>query len=231
MRETGFNSRNFLLVGVSEPEFERYLSILSRGGFDFDRFPTPKQALSLIRHVSFHLILVRVPLRGMELKTFLDQIRDQTSASLHSSVILLSEPDYRAEAKKYLGRGANSVLNLGDSVRKIQTSVSKLLRIADRKSVRFTTHIAAELGDGRERLLCQTENISSTGMLLHTDRRYPLGTRLNFDCVLPGARSLGVAEVVRYTISGRDSVGGMAVRFVSFSGDSHERLESYLNGC
>ena len=229
MRETRFNSRSFLIVGVSPDEFARYLSILARAGFDFDRFPTPKQALTLIREVAFDLILVRVPLDGLELADFLGQIRNEECVSRRASVILLSEPDYRETAKTHIGRGANSVVNLGGSPRRIQAAVSKLLRIADRKSIRFTMHITAELGDGKERLLCQTENISSTGMLLHTDRRYPVGTRLSFDCVLPESRSLGVAEVVRYAVPGRDGVGGMALRFLSFSGESHKRLETYLD--
>ena len=48
--------------------------------------------------------------------------------------------------------------------------------------------------------------------------------------VLMGPVTLvGVAEVVRQTMPGRDSVGGVGVRFISFVGDSQRRFESYIN--
>lgn len=78
-------------------------------------------------------------------------------------------------------------------------------------------------------ILCQTENFSGTGMLIKTERRYDVGTRLGFEFSLGDDRPIhGVAEVVRHTLIGRDQVGGIGVRFLSFAGDSQRRFEAFL---
>ena len=103
------------------------------------------------------------------------------------------------------------------------------LAVAPRKEARFLARLEIKLGGAKDMILCQTENLSASGMLIKTERRYDKGTRIDFEFSLPDdARPIvGVAEVMRHTMVGRDKVGGIGVRFLSFGGDSQRRFEAY----
>ena len=104
-------------------------------------------------------------------------------------------------------------------------------KIAPRKSVRFPARIEVRLAGGRDTVFCQTENLSKTGALLHTDRSYDKGTRLTIELRVgeDDKPLMVVAEVVRSKTSGRDRIAGIAVRFVSFHPGAERRLHDYLD--
>ena len=89
---------------------------------------------------------------------------------------------------------------------------------------------ACRLGGARDMILCQTENISSSGMLIKTDKRYEVGAEIEFEFTLPNDERpiSGRAAIVRHTQIGRDQVGGVGLRFLSFSGDSQRRFQWFL---
>lgn len=47
------------------------------------------------------------------------------------------------------------------------------------------TRLEIKLGGAKDMILCQTENLSGSGMLIKTDRRYDVGTQINFEYSLP----------------------------------------------
>ncbi|MEM9555666.1 MAG: PilZ domain-containing protein [Acidobacteriota bacterium] len=222
--------RNVLAIGVTRDEFQAVVPFLDRDTFEVDRFPSASGALELVSRVPFEMLLVRYPLPDMPLDSFLDSVRDEESACLRSSLLLLTPESHDGEAKRYIGRGANRTISLEAGADAIQASISSLLNVAPRKAARFLARVEIKLGEASDMILCQTENLSATGMLIRTDKRYDLGTEIDFEFSLPNdVRPVrGIAEIVRHTMIGRDQVGGIGLRFLSFSGDSQRRFESYL---
>ncbi len=222
--------RNVLVIGVSPEEFGRVAPFLARDAFDVDRFPSGTGALELTAVVSIEVLLVRYPLPDMDLGVFLQAVRQPDSKCLSSPILVLANADADAEASAYIGRGANRVLHLEDAEEELQATVSALLAVAPRKHARFLARMEIKLGGAKDMILCQTENLSASGMLIKTERRYDKGTKIDFEFSLPDdVRPIaGIAEVVRHTMVGRDQVGGIGTRFLSFSGDSLRRFESYL---
>ncbi|MEO1367325.1 MAG: PilZ domain-containing protein [Acidobacteriota bacterium] len=227
--ERPFN-RNVLAIGVSKPEFQRFVPFLARQSFEVDRFPSGVGALELIDQVPFEMLLVRFPLPDMDLESFLSSVRRNGSPCHGASLIVLAASTHETEAEQFIGQGANRTLSLEASEETIQSSISGLLNVAPRKAARFLARMEIRIGGAKDMLLCQTENMSSTGMLVRTDRRYEIGTQIEFEFSVVGdPRPLrGVAEVVRHTRVGRDRVGGIGMRFLSFAGDSQLRFEGYL---
>ncbi len=223
--------RNVLAIGVTAQEFERFVPFLARKDFDVDRFPSGMGALEIIGHVSIEVLMVRYPLPDLDMEAFLESARHPDSACRHSPLLLLTTADLLDEAQGFIGRGANRAVDLASADGQIQEMVSSLLHVAPRKAARFLARMEVKLGETKDMILCQTENLSSTGMLIRTEKRYDMGTQIHFEFSLPDdIRPLvGVAEVVRQTMPGRDSVGGVGVRFISFVGDSQRRFESYIN--
>ncbi|MEM6792742.1 MAG: PilZ domain-containing protein [Acidobacteriota bacterium] len=223
--------RNVLAIGLTQPEFERLVPFLARESFDVDRFPSARGAVDLISNVPFEMLLVRYPLPDMELQSFLAKVREEGGRCQQSSLILLAAGDRETEAQRFIGQGANRSVALGAAPSEIQSSISSVLDVAPRKSARFLARMEIRIGGAKDMLLCQTENMSATGLLVRTDRRYEVGTQIEFEFSVPGdPRPLrGVAEVVRHTLVGRDQVGGIGMRFLSFAGDSQHRFESFVD--
>lgn len=222
-------TRNILVVGVSPEEFGRVAPFLDREGFDIDRFPGAEGALDLLAAVSFETVIVRFPLLDMPVDDFLGAVRAKGSACRRSPLVLLAAENGE-DAEAYIGHGANRVVDLEDTMHEIQRQVSSLLHVAPRKSVRFVTRLEVKIGGAKDMMLCQTENISETGMLVTTDKRYDLGTKIHMELTLEGDSRpiVAVAEVVRHTLAGRDKVGGLGLRFLSFAGDSQRRFQAFL---
>lgn len=224
-------SRNVLAIGMTQEEFQRLVPFLARNAFDVDRFPSSSGALELIANVAFELLLVRYPLRDMELERFLGAVRQPGGPCHHASLLLLATATKLAEAQRFIGRGANRALSLEASEGEIQESVSSVLDVAPRKSARFMTRLEIKLGGATDMMLCQTENTSATGLLIRCDRLYDLGTEIDFEFTLPGDQRAvaGVAEIVRNTPLDGGRANGIGMRFLSFAGDSQRRFESFLH--
>lgn len=221
--------RNILVVGVNPEEFGRVAPFLDRDGFDVDRFPGADGALDLLSAVAFEVVMVRFPLLDMPLEQFLGTVRSVGSPCRQSPLVLLAAEGAHA-AEAYIGHGANRVVRLEESEATIQLQVSSLLNVAPRKAARFITRLEVKMGGAKDMMQCQTENISETGLLVTTDRRYDLGTKINLELNVEGdQRSIvAVAEVVRHTLVGRDQVSGLGMRFLSFAGDSQRRFQAFL---
>ena len=79
-------------------------------------------------------------------------------------------------------------------------------------------------------LFCQTKNLSRSGMLVVTQSRFPIGSRVRFVIALPegGFPVQGQAEVVRHTNAQLESTDGIGVRFARFDYDGEQRLTGFL---
>ena len=224
------NRRNILVVGVSPEEFQRVTPFLARDSFEVDRFPGPAGALELTSQVAFEVLIVRYPLPSMDMYEFLNAIRADGGKCQRSSLIVLADADKKDEASAFIGKGANRAIALEEADGLIQQMISDLLSVAPRKEGRFMARLEIKFGDSRDMLLCQTENLSASGMLIRTDKRYEVGVQIHFEFGIPNDQRpiVGTAEIVRHTMINRDQIGGVGVRFLSFGGDSQRRFAAYI---
>jgi len=79
--------------------------------------------------------------------------------------------------------------------------------------------------------LWQTENVSTSGLMIRTRSTLEPGTIIACEMTVPGElRPIkSHAEVVRSSDGGRDPVTGIGARFVSFEEDGQLRLISFLS--
>ncbi len=223
--------RNVLAIGVDAPTFDKVAPFLERSTFEVDRFPRGRTSLELISVVSFDVLLVRYPLPDMPVLDFLGELRKPGSNCLRTPVVLLTEEERMEEARYYIGKGANRALCIADTSDQLQNAVSDLLQVAPRVAVRVMASLQVKLEEGTSLAMCQTENVSATGMLVRSNVGYPPGTRLGFEFLLLGdSRAVkGEAEVVRHTTIGREAVRGVGCRFISFEEDGEKRFRDHLN--
>lgn len=223
-------TRRILVVGVDESAYEKVEPILTRRQFEIDRFPRARAVFDLIDDVPFDILVVGYPLEEVKMRSFLDRVRHTESHSRNTSVLLFSDPARLQEAVRFVGDGANRVLSNDADVERISEVVSLLLDIAPRKEIRVLVRIEVDLAEGESLELCQSENISESGILLSCSRRYPIGSRFDFEFGLEGDIQpiRGTAEVVRHTDSRREGVEGFGARFLSITGNGEKRLARHI---
>jgi len=203
----------------------------ARDEFDVNHVAELRHATRLVQYVRFDLILVGYSVRGDELDTLLDAIRLPDSPNVTARVALLAAPEELSEATQRRERGATKALATSLGQLELQEAVINLLRSRARLHMRVLTRLATRLdGAATTQLLCQTHDLSRSGLLAITDSRFPVGTAIEFALDLPdaGGRIRGEAEVVRHAHALRDGVDGLGLRFASFAADGERRLVSFL---
>ena len=135
------------------------------------------------------------------------------------------------EAEAHVGKGANRVLQASAQPAALQQVLPAIIEVAPRVQLRALARLDVPSKLGTTRVLCQTVNVSSSGMLVRIDETYPIGTEIGFELTVPGERGpiRGQAEVVRHTSQRRERVTGVALRFRSILGEDQDRLVQHLS--
>ena len=222
--------RKILAVGFSADEFNRLAPLLDRASFELDRFPDPTGALDLLGFVPFHMILVRYPLPKMALDDFLSRIRAPHTRSRKSSLVVLATRARVEEARTFLTRGANRVLELEPQAVDLESVVADLLHIAPRRSARFLARLQARLDGAPRSILGVVRNTSATGLLVETEHLLRRGTEVGFELTVPGGKQpiRGRAQVVRHALPDKEHVSGVGMRILSFKGSCDRDYNDYL---
>ncbi len=226
------NKRNLLVVGVDTTTFDKVSPLFEPAEWEVDRFPRGTAALELLTLVPFSALIVRYPLPDTSLQEFLDALRSEASKCRQTPLVVLTEDELIDEARFYIGKGANRALSINQTAERLQKEVASLLRVAPRLAMRFMANLQVQLADGPSMAMVQTENLSTTGMLVRSTEFFPLGSQVNFEFSLPGDNQpvRGEARVVRHTTGGRESVRGVGMVFVEFQADGEARFHDYLEG-
>lgn len=222
--------RSVLMVALDDEVVDQVSAVLASDEFYVESIPDSEEALQLLTQLPFDVVIVGHPLPDRSTEQFLAAIRRASSLSREAAVLVIAEPALRDETQVLIGRGANRVLTTIEAASLIQGLVAELLGVAPRLQLRVAIRLDVNLDKGSSRLLCQTENVSATGMLLRTDQDFPPGTQLRCELTLPddNAPVRGVAEVVRHAGRRRERVTGVGVRFRSFEGLDGERFAAKL---
>ena len=219
-----------LLVGLKAETIARLEPLLQRGSFAVDRMPQPEAAIALLELVGFDTIVVGYPLAGASLTAVLDAVRREGSPCQHSVVLVLAPPDSLAEVAP-LGEARHvRVASTAAADNELHDLVASLLRVTPRLSVRINIRLEVEFEDGRRTAMSQTENLSTSGMLVRCRRPYPVDSVLRFELLIPGESTsvAGTGTVVRHTQERRDGQIGVGIRFEELNGEGPERLRQFL---
>jgi CheY-like chemotaxis protein len=221
--------RNILILAVDEDTYGKFAPVLQRANFDIDRMHRGESAVELINEVPFHVLIAGFPLPDIDLRTFTRTVRGAKSPCLRSPFLLLVTPEKLSEAEQLVGLGVNRVVSVDSPAEILQQEVTDLLKVAPRVALRMAARLTLTVGT-RKPMLCQTLNMSSTGMLIRTPDPFPIGATVTFELSVPQDPTpvRGTAEVVRHTRQERENLNGMGVRFCSFDLDSEQRLGAYL---
>ena len=187
-------------------------------------------ALALASDRRFSLIVTEFPLPDLDMREFLDGLREPASISKDSPVVVLAGSVDRLQLEE-LGPERLTGVEFCTSSSQTLRAVTQKLQLGDRlpASLRVRVSAATESFSGTQ--LTRTRNISPSGMLLGAEHLLPVGMVTPIAIELSDDEPLihGHAEVVRHCDPEREEVVGMGMRFVRLFGDGGERLESFVH--
>ena len=226
----GRAKRLILLAGIERSLLEDEAPFLRRLSVEVHFAKRPTAAVPLVAKHPYDLLMLGYPMAELQLPAFIAAVRGKDSPCRSAGVLLLAEPDALDDARRLLGRGVNRVVPAAGAAEVFEKAVSDLANVAPRCGMRTPVRMEVQLGDGRQRILCQTENLSATGMLLRGAQTYPVGATLAFELTLPdvGGSLSGEADVVRHTAP-KEGVYGFAVRFLSLEDDGAAKIAGFVD--
>ncbi len=207
-------------------QLEHLLSIVDAKN---ERVIDGEAALGRAFRTSFDLIVTEFPLAGLNIADFLERLRRPQSASADSPVVLHTRPLHLRALERWTRDHREGVTNCS-SLREVLRTVAMALHISDRASAHLLVKAEMIIESARIERAWQTENISSTGMLLRTSRFLPIGSVLPFTVELPRDEEPvhGRGEIVRHTDIDAEDIIGVGVRFLGLDGDGGERLGGFV---
>lgn len=219
------SEKRVLAVGVGRTTLERMREKLIGGPYELDMAPTPRSALNLAFSVRFDLLVLGHPQPGLVVRDFLRSLRDGSSASRGAKVIVLAEDTGDHE---FSGLRVHAVEIVSRTDDLIGDLTSKALGGSPRAQVSVMVRLEVELSYGHSVRICQSENLSESGMLVRTENTVPVGTSADVSFRLRSGDDPieARARVVRETAPGE--IPGIALHFDSFRKDSQARLKQFM---
>ncbi len=215
-----------MYIGPPDQQIERLSPLLSEAGFEIHRAVDAVSVLDQLWSTSCGLVIANHPISGLRLEDLLLTLRDRSSPSRHTGLVLIVEDKEYDPARLLIGRGVNRVVARGAVPKLLLYAVGDLMDQAPRVPVRAVVEVESRL----TRSLARTRDLSLSGMLLQGGVELGIGSEFSFELHLPGQGTaiVGSARVVRHTDETRETVAGIGANFAEFVDDGHDSLAAYL---
>jgi len=186
--------------------------------------------LDSIERIPFRAVVSRYPLPGAGFGILLSAVRSRASASRNAGLMLVAPSSELEAARGLIGRGVNRVVCETDALETTLMALHELLTAPPRVPFVAPARISLEFGGEAVSVLCQTENLSTSGMLVRGCTNCRPGMRVAFQLQLGAEEEPleGLAEIARTTNPEREGLRGFGARFVSLSEADRERLQTWL---
>jgi len=219
--------KSLLLVGLKKEPVESLVPALRRRAIEVASTPSGPTAVAACRQRRYDLILVREPIADLAVEDLIAEIRRPGALCEHSYVQVVTGPARVEEFQALAGRQLSvcSVTDFGC----MTGAISKvILGVSPRVALRIMAELMVRLDGGRLSRFCQVENVSESGLLIHTAELIPIGDSVEVALAVPGsAQPLRMtAKVVRHT--GPHETVGFALKITAFQGVAERLWLDYL---
>jgi hypothetical protein len=201
---------------------------LARAWFEVQREDSGQGGLSAYGEAEFDLLILASPLPDMALEEFLSSA---LGVLARTPILVLADAASDGVVESLAEADRVRSVPCEASREEIERAAAELLGVSSRRRTRVMVNLAVQIEGQMLRRLCQAENISESGMLVHTSLEVPVGQRLAFEISLPGEERgiRGKAVVARHTEPDKENLPGIGLRYLSFDTDGLKRLTDFLD--
>jgi len=226
--------QKILAIVPQQKLFDKLAAMLGRDSFEVSRAANATGSLILATNVAYDLIIAEYPLPDLSIVDFLGILQAPTLPSADSPILLITREDHVEGVEKHVADNELvAVVSQDSSADSLHSILAQSLSgVAARKASRLMVQLEAEIDAGKLLRVCQTSNVSETGMLIHTSRLLPVDTEVEISFYLPGdPRSIdGQVKVVRHTDATKETLAGMGVHFTRLAAASRDKLRDFVSG-
>ena len=201
---------------------------LQRAGVKAFTAATNDDILAIHHAENVNLIITQLAMPGISTEQLCSAIRKDERLRRVSLLMLCD--DTAADRERVLRCKPNAVLTHPFDVQHLLEKAQQLMDIPWRGSFRVLLSVSIA-GNSKERaFFCRSENISTTGLLLETERTLAKGDRVTCSFFLPDSRQLvAQGEVVRaITQSTQKSQHRYGIRFFELAPEVKAAIETFV---
>lgn len=207
---------------------EKEKSFASRS--DVQRFfaKTNEDILQIHSTEKANLIITQIDLPGMITEQLCSKIRNDEDLRSVSLIMLCPEgPAAREEAERCK---PNAIMTLPCNVQELLRKTQQFLAVSSRGSYRVLVSVRVDDKGQDTTFLCSSENISTTGILIETDRELSEGARVECSFFLRGKQQIVVSgEVVRVIRqASKSGAHRYGIRFAQISAGAKASIEAFI---
>ena len=217
--------KRVLSVGVEKTSLSSVSAHLEREEYAIEMAPTPRSALTLLTDIHFDLVVLAHPQKDLMLPQFMNELHASGSQSKGAKVVLLASDANHHELQSLKVRGLE-VLSRDEAL--IGDLATKVLAGDKRVPIMVMVRLEADLPYGKSLRICQSENLSISGMLVRTEDTFPVDTRVSTTFALPDGGDPIQAEARVVRLTGPGEIPGIALHFEKLNQKDRGRLEDYL---
>ncbi len=210
------------------PLFLSSLQFLNRADIAVGPLATNDDILK--RHFERHadLIIAKINSPGVACETMVHIIR--RSESLRAVSILICYDDLPVLKERSAACGANGTIALPANPSQLAAKVLELLDVRPRRNYRVVMNMTVDGLHRGKPFLCNTENISSSGMLIRTPEPLTIGSRISCSLYLPDGTKVAalgaVVRVVRQT--GASTTNQYGIRFLTIAPSAEAAITAFV---
>lgn len=206
---------------------EKEKSILNRSDFTIFTTTSSREALELHRSEKMDLIIIDLDMPEMNGDELCSIVRKDPSIQQVSVIIVGSNSE--SDIKRSKRCQANAYVTKPIMPLQLLEKVSQLLDIPERKSYRVLLKVSVNGKSPDETFFCSSQNISTSGILIETEKTLKKGDSISCSFFLPGAERVSVnAEVVRITTNGKGTFQ-YGARFLDLKSQYRASIDSFIN--
>jgi hypothetical protein len=217
-------------VGALGGLLEKLGPVFKRASLEVHQVSLVNIALQISASRKPDLLIVAPPLSDIPLLEFVKQAGESLDGTGAARIVMLVEQHEQEQLGPYLDK-SHILLPADAEPELLQRKILQLIGRSKRVAKRLTLRLEVQIGAGKVLRMYQTDNLSTTGMLLLTDDVFPLGSEVNLEFSLPGHSKpvRATAEIVRQAVPEVDGARGIGLRFTGFEGLGDEILKEYLS--
>ena len=207
---------------------EKERNFLDREGVKLFTAATNDDILSILRTERVDILIADLNTPGMKIEKLCSAIRSDNVTSNVSIIILC--PDNAADIERSAQCQAKAVLTLPMAPASILEKVRLLLEISWRESYRVLVSVSVS-GSSKDRsFFCRSGNLSTTGMLIETEKVFEKGDRLACSFFLPDSAQIKTTgEIVRIVEQAAGSkTRQYGVRFSALPAEAESAIQVFV---
>jgi DNA-binding response OmpR family regulator len=220
--------KKILIAGPLHDLVSRDNSFLNRAEVTMLSAPTKEEAFDIHKTEKVNLIVMELDLPAMTCEEFCAAVR--ANSELRQVSIIVVCQDKRSAMERSSKCQANAWMTRPLDERVFLDKAHQLLNISARQDYRVLLSVVVTSNVRKKSFFCRSENISSSGMLLETDKLLSRGDRVVCSFYLPdSAQILAEGEIVRIVKRTTDvEPNQYGLRFTSIRPEAKVAIEEFV---